>query len=494
MRKASLVIFGIIVLLYGCNPAKAQIEIEPAFPNLTFEQPVDIQHPGDGSNRLFVLSQPGKIYVFENNSNTSSAKVFLDLTNKVLFGGEQGLLGLAFHPDYKNNGYFYVDYTTGNPRRTVISRFKVSASNPDAADVNSEQILLEVNQPYSNHNGGQISFGPDGYLYISFGDGGSGGDPQNNAQNLKSYLGKILRIDVNNASGNLNYAIPSDNPFKGNTNGLVEEIYAWGLRNVWRFSFDIPTGKLWAADVGQNAWEEIHIIDKGKNYGWRIMEGFHCFNPSSNCDTTNLTLPIWEYAHNQEGGYSITGGYVYRGNNAQEILGKYVYGDFVTGNIWSLEYDGKNVKNNLLFKTNHSISTFGVDQNNDLYFASYTTGKIYKFKGTVNTDVGSISIPSDFELKQNFPNPFNPSTTIQYSIPAAGISYGSSPLKVILKIFDLLGRELDALVNEEQSPGNYQVTFNTSHSERSRGMTSGIYFYTLNAGEFSETKKMIYLK
>jgi len=490
MKRLTFIFSALFFSLTVCSKSTAQLEIVHAFPNLTFEQPVDIQFPNDNSNRLFVVEQPGKIFVFENNPEVTTKQLFLDLTNKVLYGGEQGLLGLAFHPDYKNNGYFYVDYTAGNPRRTVISHFKVSDNNPNSADKNSELILLEVNQPYSNHNGGQIAFGPDGYLYISLGDGGSAGDPQNYAQNLKSHLGKILRIDVNKTNDNLNYSIPDDNPFKNNKNGLKEEIYAWGLRNVWRFSFDNSTGKLWAADVGQNAWEEIHIIENGKNYGWRIMEGFHCFNPSSNCDTTNLTMPIWEYPHNQDGGYSITGGYVYEGKNASEIFNKYIYGDFVSGNIWALEYDGRNVKNNLLFKTNHSIATFGVDQNNDLYFSNYAKGKIYKFKGTINTDVGSLSIPKNIELKQNFPNPFNPGTTIQYSIAHAENNGSSKTQKVILKIFDLLGRELKTLIDDYKEPGTYNYNLSAAGFLHS----SGVYFYTLNSGTHTETKKMIYLK
>lgn len=466
-----------LILILGCSSSPAQLKILPAFPNITIEQPVDIQNANDGTDRLFIVSQPGKIYVIENDSNVTSAEVFLDISEKVLFGGEQGLLGLAFHPDYKNNGYFFVDYTTSNPRRTIISRFSVSKNNPNRADKNSELILLEVEQPYSNHNGGQLAFGPDVFLYISFGDGGSAGDPQNYAQNLKSHLGKILRIDVNKFENNKNYSIPNDNPFKGNTNGLKEEIYAWGLRNVWRFSFDKLTGKLWAADVGQNLWEEINIIEKGKNYGWRIMEGFHCYNPSRNCDTTNLTMPIWEYGHNQEGGYSITGGFVYRGNNAEEIYGKYVYGDFVTGNIWALEYDGKNATNKLLFKTNHSISTFGVDEKNELYFADYATGRIYKIKGTVKTKVGRLSLPDKYELYQNYPNPFNPITVISYHLPYKSF--------VTLKIYDALGKEITTLVNEHKLPGSYEINFDGSK------ISSGVYFYQLITSLGLITKKMI---
>lgn len=356
-----------------------QLVYNEAFPYLTFEHPVDIQSPNDGTNRLFVLSQPGIIYVFNNDPDTRNKKVFLDIRGKVLFGGEQGLLGLAFHPNYRDNGFFYLNYTANNPRRTVISKFKVSASNPFKADPDSEEILLEVEQPYANHNGGQISFGPDGYFYISLGDGGSGGDPLNAGQDRILLLGSILRIDVDSKTNGRNYAIPSDNPFVGNTSGYREEIYAYGLRNVWRFSFD-NQNRLWAADVGQNQWEEINIIEKGKNYGWRIMEGNHCYDPPANCDTTGLTMPVWEYGHNEEGGYSITGGFVYYGSSAPALTGKYIYADYVVGKIWALEYSNGSCKNTLLSDTDLLISSFGVDQYNELYFASYSTaGKLYKF-------------------------------------------------------------------------------------------------------------------
>lgn len=370
----------IIAFLISCTGQEknSQTLIEEAFPNLTFEQPVDIQSPNDGTNRLFVLSQPGIIYVFDNDPGVNEKKIFLDIRNKVLFGGEQGLLGLAFHPDYKQNGYFYLDYTTDNPRRTVISRFTLSANDPSKADPESELVLLEVEQPYSNHNGGQISFGPDGYLYVSLGDGGSGGDPLNAGQDLTMLLGSLLRIDVDNTSGRRNYAIPDDNPFKGNNDGFKEEIYAYGLRNVWRFSFD-NQNRLWAADVGQNAWEEINIIEKGTNYGWRIMEGKHCFNPETGCDTTGLILPIWEYGHNEDGGYSITGGFVYNGKSATGLTGKYIYADYVVGKIWSLEYRDGKVINKLLAQSNYLISTFGIDRNNELYFADHNKGKMYRF-------------------------------------------------------------------------------------------------------------------
>lgn len=377
MKLFITVIFAFLISCTG-QEKYSQIIIEEAFPNLAFEQPVDIHSPNDGTNRLFILSQPGVIYVFDNDPDAKEKKVFLDIKSKVLFGGEQGLLGLAFHPDYKQNGFFYLDYTRDNPRRTVISRFTVSANDPSKADPESELIILEIEQPYSNHNGGQISFGPDGYLYISLGDGGSGGDPLNAGQDLKNLLGKLLRIDVDNITNEKNYSIPADNPFIRNTAGYKEEIFAYGLRNVWRFSFD-NQNRLWAADVGQNKWEEINLIEKGKNYGWRIMEGKHCFNPETNCDTTGLVLPIWEYGHDEMGGFSITGGFVYDGKSAPSLKGKYIYADYVVGKIWSLDYKDSKVTNKLLAQTNYLISTFGVDQNNELYFADHNKGKLFRF-------------------------------------------------------------------------------------------------------------------
>lgn len=442
-----------IILFYNCS-VKSQTRIVNAFPNLSFSSPVDIQFPKDNTNRLFVVSQEGIIHVFENSAEVTASSVFLDIRDRVLFGGEQGLLGLAFHPNYTSNGYFYLNYTKNNPRRTIISRFSVS-EDKNVADQNSELILLEVDQPYSNHNGGQISFGPDGYLYASFGDGGSGGDPENRAQNLSSLLGKILRFDVDNQEGGKNYSIPNDNPFKGNTDNIAEEIYAYGLRNVWRFSFD-EQNRLWAADVGQNKWEEVNIIEKGGNYGWKIMEGFHCYSPSTNCAQEGLVLPIWEYGHNADGGYSITGGYVYSGKNAPELLNKYVYGDFITGNIWAL--DPTDSTNTFVSNFNARISTFGVDQNSDLYFADYNSGALFKF---IDDNINSVTSSSlnIFKLEQNYPNPFNPSTVISYNIPMGRGNENTHSVR--LTIFDILGKEVTTLVNRQQNPGNYQVEFNT---------------------------------
>jgi hypothetical protein len=352
--------------------------VEEAFPGLSFTRPVDFQHAGDNSNRIFVLEQRGVISVFQNDAQTIDKTAFLTIESQVEdSGNEEGLLGLAFHPDYESNGYFYVNYTASNPDRTVISRFSVSSANPNLADPASELVLLTYDQPFGNHNGGQISFGPDGFLYIAVGDGGRSGDPQGNGQNLKNLLGSILRIDVNNQDGANHYSIPEDNPFANNTSGFREEIYAYGLRNPWRFSFDTSNGQLWTGDVGQNGYEEIDIIKKGGNYGWKTMEGFHCFN-AVNCNEENLELPIWEYDRD-EGDISITGGFVYHGDKIKELEGLYIYADYVSGRIWSLDVsDPENPVNTGLFKVDFPISSFGVDQNQEIYICGFD-GNIYTF-------------------------------------------------------------------------------------------------------------------
>jgi len=479
-----IITFNYLIWFSYQSIINAQTNIVEAFPNLSFSNPIEIQHANDDSNRLFVVSQSGIINVFENNNTILSSTIFLDIRDKVSFGGELGLLGLAFHPDYKSNGYFYLDYSANNPRRTIISRFTVSSSNPNEADISSELILLEVEQPYSNHNGGKIAFGPDGFLYISLGDGGSGGDPENRAQNLSTLLGKIIRIDIDNQDVEKNYSIPDDNPFKGNNENFAEEIYAYGLRNVWKFSFD-SSDRLWAADVGQNAWEEINLIENGGNYGWRIMEGFHCYNPQTGCNQEGLILPILEYNHSSAGGYSITGGYVFEGTSVPELTNKYVYADFVTGNIWA--YDPINGSNLLIDNFNAQISTFGIDENNNLYFADYNSGSIFKF---VDDNINSIEStkPNVIQLYQNYPNPFNPTTTISYTI--SNSNEGNK--FVTLDVFNTLGEKILVLVDKYQMSGNYQIEFNTKKISQSL-ITSGVYFYRLRTNDYMEIKKMVIL-
>lgn len=351
----------------------------PSFTGLVFTRPLDLQYPCDGSGRLFVVEQRGVIFAVSSDGTNDTPRTFLDIRNRVRsVGNEEGLLGLAFHPQFAANGHFYVNYTASNPQRTVVSRFTVSAADPDSADVTSEFVLLEVAQPYSNHNGGCIRFGPDGNLYIGMGDGGLAGDPDGNGQNPATLLGAMLRIDVDSPSGGLNYGIPPNNPFIGNTDGYREEIYAFGLRNPWRFSFDAVAGRLWLGDVGQATLEEIDIIEAGGNYGWDTMEGTACYTPSTGCDTTGLTLPVWEYGRTL--GYSVTGGIVYRGSDLPQYAGDYIYADYGTGRIWALRYDGVNPTYNTELKdTALKIVSFGVDGNNEVYVCAFD-GRIYRLR------------------------------------------------------------------------------------------------------------------
>jgi glucose/arabinose dehydrogenase len=331
--------------------------------------PVDLQNAADGSGRLFVVEQQGQIRIVSNNSLVPTP--FLDITSLVDFGGEKGLLGLAFHPAYTQNRRFFVNYdrVLSGQMQTVIAEFQTSASNPNQADPNSQRILFTVNQPFPNHKGGQLAFGPDGFLYIGLGDGGSAGDPLGNAQNRQVLLGKMLRIDVDHTSPGLQYAIPSDNPF---LNGVDRgEVWAYGLRNPWRFSFDVPSGRLFVADVGQDKFEEIDILQKGGNFGWNIMEGLHCFKPSSGCNMTGLILPITEYDHSQ--GDAVIGGYVYRGPAIPRLSGTYLFSDFESGTIWGLtENSTGQWTRSQLIAGGRNISSFGRDEAGELYVLDYS--------------------------------------------------------------------------------------------------------------------------
>ncbi len=343
-----------------------------------FTRPVFITNAGDDSNRLFVLEQQGRIYFL--NAGSARKHLFLDLREIVNDkGNEQGLLGLAFHPDYKNNGKFYVDYTNLPNGDTVIAQYQVS-SNPDKAEPNSAQILLTIDQPEPNHNGGMLAFGPDGYLYIGTGDGGGAGDLHGdigNGQSRNTLLGKILRLDVNNAPP---YQIPPSNPFV-NTADARPEIWAYGLRNPWRFSFDRATGDLYIADVGQGTYEEINFQPAasggGENYGWRTMEGNHCFRGGDSCNTAGLTRPITEYTHDL--GCSVTGGYVYRGQAFAWLQGYYLFADYCTGIVWATRRDTSGAWQTRQVTTfDDTISSFGQDEQGELYIAGHKSGTVYK--------------------------------------------------------------------------------------------------------------------
>jgi glucose/arabinose dehydrogenase len=378
-------------------PPLPKLATTVAFPNLQFNRPVALDYPKDDSNLLFVVEQhEGKIWSFPNAPTTTDKQVFLDLPDALSRDNEEGLLGLAFHPKYKENGQFFVYYSAQEGptnRRSVVSRFKVSANDPRKADPGSEErIWVGAPDPFGNHNGGCIVFGPDGYLYITLGDSGAADDPLTTGQNPRDWFASILRIDVDHPSGGRRYGIPPDNPRArgGKFAHWAPEVYCIGLRNVWKFTFDRETGTLWAGDVGQNLWEMVHIIKNGGNYGWSIKEGFHPFQPQRRQKAdpaAKISLPIVEYPHaptatRKDDGKSITGGYVYRGKALPELVGVYVYGDFETGRIWGLrEANGKAVANAELIdlRTNPrlNIAAFGEDQQGELLILAFD-GRLHK--------------------------------------------------------------------------------------------------------------------
>ena len=397
-RLIDRVLAAVALTILAVSTASAQDQAPPgnlpdlatavAFPNLSFNRPVAMARiPGD-RDLIFVVEQPGVIVSFPNDSSTTDKQVMLDIHERVNSkGNEEGLLGLAFHPKFAENGEFYVYYSAMNPgpRRSIVSRFRASKNNPRRASAGSEeQIWVSKDDPFENHNGGCIEFGPDGYLYISLGDSGAADDPLTTGQNPKDWFGSILRIDVDHPAGGKKYGIPADNPAKRSPKfkDWAPEVYCIGLRNVWKFTFDRATGTCWAGDVGQNIWEEVDIIVNGGNYGWSYEESFHPFHPRTKVDRSSpLLKPVVEYKHDV--GQSITGGYVYRGEKIPALKGAYVYGDFQSGRIWALrEAKGKLTANKEIVDIKKekplNIAAFGEDADGELYILAFD-GKIHKF-------------------------------------------------------------------------------------------------------------------
>lgn len=460
--------------------ATAQPTVRNAFPGLTFDAPMDIQISKGVPDTLFIAERAGIIRRFHHTPDVSTSQIFLNISSHVTTSGEGGILGFAFHPNYPETGYVYVSYTRASPYRSVLSRFSTHSANPQSLDADSEVMLIVLNQPSTNHNGGQIRFGPDGYLYVAFGDGGGAGDPSNHAQNRTNLFGTILRLDVDQTQGSLEYAIPSDNPYVGNTSGWREEIFAYGLRNPFRFSFDSETGDLWAGDVGQGRLEEVNIIRSGGNYGWRIMEGTLCFNPTSGCDTSEKILPVYEY--DIPGAQSITGGFVYRGENSDQT-GRYFFGDYVSGQIWSIAYDGGPVANNLQLIgsiNRFSLVCFGEDHQGELVLCSFDGGIYTIDMGEPVSVEKEPEIPAMIKLDQNFPNPFNPNTVIRFRLSVFG--------DVNLSVHDMLGRKISTLVDRRMPAGEHQVWFDASY------LPSGVYLYQLSIGGTVLTNKMMLIK
>ncbi len=424
--------FNFIFILFFSQQVYTQPEVAIESFATGLDKPVTIKNAGD--ERLFVIEQDGLIQII-NPDGTKNAIPYLDINSRVIninnIGEERGLLGLAFHPDYATNGFFYVNYSN-NSGDTVVSRFSVSDSNQNIANANSELILFTIDQPFPNHNGGDMAFGADGYLYISSGDGGSSGDPGDRAQSLNTLLGKLLRIDVDNVSNGNNYAIPSDNPFLSNSSAL-DEIWAYGLRNAWKFSFDRATNDLWIADVGQGRFEEINSVVStaaGLNFGWRCYEGNATFNTSGCPNVNTLTFPVSEYGHSGTSRCSITGGYRYRGTQYPGFSGLYFFADYCSNEIGTLEQNGANW--NLTFSgsfSGNNWSAFGEDVNGELYIAGISSGTIYRI---VDANLGT----DDF-LDQEiaiYPNPANETFTIQTGTSLSGA--------LSVAIYDLNGKLL----------------------------------------------------
>jgi glucose/arabinose dehydrogenase len=482
--------------LCWCSFLQAQYELVEAFPNVSFDKPVLLTFGPHQTNRVFVVEQDGRILVFENDPDVTSGQVqtFLDITGKLPGGvapfGEYGLLGLAFHPNYAENGTFFVNYvTTQDGIKTHISKYQVSESNPDAADPASETVLLEIDQILDNHNAGMLSFGNDGYLYASLGDGGwqypSGPpDPGQTAQDLTNLLGKFLRIDVDNPAEGLAYGIPADNPFAGNDQGYREEIFAYGFRNPWRFNIDHVTGKIWVGDVGFASWEEVNIVESGKNYGWSQAEGMDC-RAGVNCNLEAYAPPVYVYA-NGAVGCSITGGAVYRGPGRPELVGKYIYGDWCAGRIWSLEDNGDgSYTNTLLTDEDFRISAFGQDANHELYIVALdfsNATKIYKFQSLPNSVEEPDQVVKSFSLLPNYPNPFPQSGSAIADNPSTNIPYRLEiETEYELEIFNMRGQRVRLVESGRKTPGTYTAFWN-GRNDSGELVGSGVYLIRLKSG------------
>ena len=385
-RTVARVAATVAVLVAAALPALSAEPIAKAvrvLDHLEIPRPIIMTHAGDGSGRFFIASQYGQIYVLESSASTAEPKLFMDLSDKVSYSdqqNEEGFLGMAFHPKFAENGKFYVYYTSNTEAHlSIVSSFTASIDR-STADPGSEVEVLRIPQPFWNHNGGTLAFGPDGMLYIALGDGGGARDPLGNGQNLGNLFGAILRIDVDRHDTGKGYAVPNDNPFV-DREGACPEIWAYGLRNVWRMAFDRETGLLWAADVGQDVWEEIDLIVKGGNYGWSRREGFHPFGEQrAEAEPAKYVEPIFEYSH--EVGKSITGGCVYRGSKVPALVGKYLYGDYVSGRFWALAHDPSNGKTeNFDIEAGEPIAviTFGEDEQGEVFFSD-SAGRIFSFE------------------------------------------------------------------------------------------------------------------
>jgi glucose/arabinose dehydrogenase len=473
---------GIIAAVLLAMSASARANyVYDAFPHLPlFAAPISVRDPVDGTDRLFVVEREGRVYVFQNDPTATQRSLFLDIADSVTTVTEGGMFDIAFHPQYEVNRHFYVTYLRNNPRRWILSRFTASAANPNTAPRSSELQLINIAKANYYHNGGCIAFGPDGYLYASLGDDGI--SALQNAQNLELLHGKVIRIDVDNPSGGKQYGIPAGNPFAGSPNGEREEIWAYGFRNPWRFSFDPPTGRLWLGDVGQDSWEEIDIVTKGRNYGWPRMEGNTCYLPEG-CDTVGLDLaaPLYVYPHTGSGG-SITGGVVYRGSSNPALVGRYIFTDFQSDVITALTWDGVNPPETVGLKTVLNVPSFGVDRHGELLIPSFD-GTIYRFFKSPTPVRTPLPPPGTIDAVT--PNPFHSSALITLSL--------AQEAQATLEVFDVAGRRVATLLDRRMPAGSHRVAWSARDPGAER--PSGVYFCRLMIdGHVASTRRIVLLK
>lgn len=483
-----IVLAWCLLMAYSSGLAQPDLQYKEAFPNVTFSRAVGFEH--HGTSRIYIVQQTGEILTLPNEPAATTAEVFLDLSGYLGEDAKKaGMLSLAFHPDYSTNGYFYVYYVVDQPTtsgqdtlHSVLSRFQRSETDSTKADPTSEQVILEIPQPTISHNGGEIAFGPKGYLYLSLGEGSHGKDKFRQAQDRTTLLGSLIRIDVDNPSQGRAYGIPEKNPYVGNTQGYREEIYAYGFRNPWRLSIDAKTGELWIGDVGEQKWEEVNLVTKGGNYGWPIMEGNQCFDADT-CDQTGLIRPVVAYPHSKTNGGCITGGHVYRGSALPELQGKYVYGDWISGQLWALEKTEKDTVVTPLAidkRTSKKYPAFGMDKDGELYFLSLFHGTVHRFepKPSSPADPDSAMQATETLFTLDGPNPSPHGTTVSFSVAQTG--------PVHIAMYDMLGRKVTVLLDKVVTAGtSRQLQISTAD------LPPGMYLCRMQTPGFTQTHKVL---
>lgn len=473
----------VVFALVAAAPAQAQdggVTVERAFPNVAFNIPLGIRFPNDVEDRIYVAESAGRVMVMDNDPEAQEASVFLDITERIASTPPGQIFAVEFHPNYAENGYVFLRYRLDAPQRNRLSRFTRSEDNPLEVDIESEIVLIEVetSNNFLGHYAGGLGFGPDGYLYVPWGDAGEGEGQGGDVQDLSLLLGKVLRLDVDNPVGDQGYGIPPSNPFVGNTEGWREEIYALGFRNPWQMSIDQATGDVLVADVGRVAWEEVNKVENGQNYGWPIMEGAECapFGPPT-CDQEGLTPPVWAYPRGN--GAAVVGGYVYHGDAIPDLDNLYLYGDFVSRQVWAIDLENP-TEADPLFTTDFNFPSFGEDRDGELYLTHYSgEGYIYKIVPAGTTDAADGPASSRLRLSV-YPQP---------SAGSVNFAFESEAGLLRLTVHDLLGREVARVVEETVGPETRRtVAFDTGRLAR------GMYIVRLEGDGEAVSEKLIVAK